>query len=55
MSARAQTKPIRVGIDADSPWSWRRALIFMIVTALAAWGGIFLVGYAILTTFDGLA
>jgi len=55
MSTRAHTKPIRVGFDAYSVWSWRRAIVFMIVTALAAWGGLLLAGYAVHKFLDGLA
>ena len=55
MSMRAHTKPINVEIDVDGVWSWRRAILFMIVTALAAWGGIMLVGYAVHTLVEGLA
>jgi hypothetical protein len=55
MSTRAHTKPIGIAVDTDRVWSWRRAIVFMIVTALAAWGGTLLVGYAVKTLVDGLA
>ena len=55
MFTRAHTKPIRVEVDADRVWSWRRAIFFMIVTALVAWGGMILVGYAVHALLDGVA
>ena len=47
MSPRAHTQPATVDLATEGGWSWRRAIIFMVVTTLAGWSGLILLGYVV--------
>lgn len=41
------TQSVVADIRTVDEWSWRRAIVFMVVTALAAWSGLLVLGYGL--------